>query len=48
MNRRDFMRSSLKTATSVGLIGLGLGLYSQRASSLPAWALRPPGALPEG
>ncbi len=41
------MLSSLKTATGAGLIGLGLGLYSQRASSLPAWALRPPGALPE-
>ena len=47
MNRRDFVLSSMKTATGAGLIGLGLGLYSQRASSLPAWALRPPGALPE-
>jgi ferredoxin-type protein NapG len=45
--RRDFLTGLAKTAASVGLIGLGLGLYSQRASSLPAWALRPPGARPE-
>ena len=48
MNRRDFVLSSLKTGCGVGLIGVGLGLHSQRASSLPAWARRPPGALPGG
>ncbi|WP_201219749.1 ferredoxin-type protein NapG [Halochromatium roseum] len=47
MNRRDFVFDSLRTAAGVGLLGLGLGLYSQRAASLPAWALRPPGAQPE-
>ena len=47
MKRRDFVLGSLSTAAGVGLIGLGLGLYSQRAASLPAWTLRPPGALPE-
>jgi ferredoxin-type protein NapG len=45
--RRRFMGEVLKTACGVGLFGLGLGLYSQRASSLPADYLRPPGALPE-
>ncbi|MGB5831558.1 MAG: hypothetical protein WBG92_06145 [Thiohalocapsa sp.] len=48
IDRRRFMLGTLKTACGVGLIGLGLGLYSQRASSLPAWALRPPRALPQG
>ncbi len=28
-------------------MGMGLGLYSKSASSLPAQAIRPPGALPE-
>ena len=37
----------LKTACGVGLIGVGLGLYAKRASSLPAQMIRPPGALPE-
>jgi ferredoxin-type protein NapG len=45
--RRDFLTGLARTAAGVGLIGLGLGLYSRRAASLPAWALRPPGALPE-
>jgi ferredoxin-type protein NapG len=47
VSRRRFIGDVLKTACGVGLFGLGLGLYSQRASSLPAWAIRPPGALPE-
>lgn len=41
------MGDVLKTACGVGLFGLGLGLYSNRASSLPAHFIRPPGALPE-
>jgi ferredoxin-type protein NapG len=36
-----------RTACGVGLLGLGIGAYSHRASALPANALRPPGALPE-
>lgn len=48
VTRRRFMGDVLKTACGVGLFGLGLGLYSNRASSLPAHYLRPPGALPEG
>lgn len=41
------MGDVLKTACGVGLFGLGMGLYSNRASSLPADYIRPPGALPE-
>lgn len=47
VNRRQFLGGLLKTATGVGLLGLGLGLYARRSASLPAWAVRPPGALPE-
>ncbi|MEA3275787.1 MAG: ferredoxin-type protein NapG [Pseudomonadota bacterium] len=47
VTRRQFLSGVLKTATGVGLLGMGLGIYSQRASSLPATAIRPPGALPE-
>jgi ferredoxin-type protein NapG len=47
VNRREFIGDVLRTACGVGLFGLGLGLYSQRASSVPAWAIRPPGAVPE-
>ncbi|MES9939836.1 MAG: ferredoxin-type protein NapG [Candidatus Thiodiazotropha sp. 6PLUC2] len=47
INRRQFLGNMLKTACSVGLVGLGLGAYSHRASSMPANYLRPPGALPE-
>ncbi len=46
-SRRQFIGDVLKTACGVGLFGLGLGLYARRASSLPAYYLRPPGALPE-
>jgi len=47
VSRRQFLGDALKTACGVGLFGLGLGLYSQRASSVPAWAIRPPGAIDE-
>ncbi|MDM8545202.1 ferredoxin-type protein NapG [Candidatus Venteria ishoeyi] len=45
--RRQFLVDSARTACGVGLLGLGIGVYSQRAGALPANALRPPGALPE-
>jgi ferredoxin-type protein NapG len=45
--RRELLSGIARTACGVGLFGLGLGLYSRQASSLPAWALRPPGAVPE-
>jgi ferredoxin-type protein NapG len=47
LNRRQFLGNMLKTACGVGLVGVGLGIYSNRASSLPADHIRPPGALSE-
>jgi len=47
VNRRRFLGDMLKTACGVGLFGLGLSFYARGVSSLPAAALRPPGALPE-
>ncbi|MFC1684265.1 ferredoxin-type protein NapG [Pseudomonadota bacterium] len=47
VSRRNFLSNTLKTACSVGLLSIGLGLYSRQASTLPSLALRPPGALPE-
>lgn len=41
------MGDMLKTACGVGLMGVGLGFYANKADSLPAMAIRPPGALPE-
>jgi len=46
-SRRRFLVSSARTASGAALIGLGVGLYSRQSVSLPAEALRPPGALPE-
>ncbi|OOZ38598.1 ferredoxin-type protein NapG [Solemya pervernicosa gill symbiont] len=48
VSRRRFLADLAKTACGVGLFGMGIGLYSQQARSLPALAIRPPGALPEG
>ncbi len=47
LSRRRFLAETAKTACGVALLGLGLGLYSRNAASLPAHAIRPPGALPE-
>ncbi len=47
LSRRRFLADTARAACSVGLLGLGIGLYSQRANSLPALAIRPPGALDE-
>ena len=46
-DRRRFMANAAKTACGVGLAGLALGLFARQARSLPAAALRPPGAGPE-
>ncbi len=46
-SRRQFLADVARSACGVGLLGLGIGLYGQRASALPAHALRPPGALAE-
>jgi len=45
--RRRFLADLARTAGGVALFGLGVGLYTRQAASLPADALRPPGALPE-
>ncbi|WP_456444618.1 MauM/NapG family ferredoxin-type protein, partial [Thiolapillus sp.] len=47
VSRRQFLTTTLKTACSVGIMGVGLGFYTQRANALPPMAIRPPGALPE-
>ena len=47
VSRRQFVGNLLRTACGVGLMGMGLGMYSKQASSLPTMAIRPPGALPE-
>ena len=45
--RRRFLVEMARSAVGVGLVGMGIGMYSRTASSLPALAIRPPGALPE-
>jgi ferredoxin-type protein NapG len=47
VSRRQFLAELARNACGVGLLGLGIGVYAQRAAALPANALRPPGALPE-
>jgi len=47
VTRRQFMGHTLRTACGVGLMGMGLGFYSDKSSALPSMAVRPPGALPE-
>ena len=46
-SRRRFMSDVIKTACSVSLVGLAIGVHSRSANALPASAIRPPGALPE-
>ena len=45
--RRQFLFDAAKIACGVGMLGLGLGLYTKHARALPPTALRPPGARPE-
>jgi ferredoxin-type protein NapG len=47
VNRRKFLVDTTRIACGAGVVGIGLGLYSKQAQSLPANALRPPGALAE-
>ncbi|GAB4295089.1 MAG: ferredoxin-type protein NapG [Thiohalomonadaceae bacterium] len=47
VSRRRFLGEVTRTACGVALLGLGVGLYARSAASLPAEALRPPGALDE-
>jgi ferredoxin-type protein NapG len=45
--RRRFMVDLARTAGGVALLGLGVGMYSRQAASLPAQAIRPPGVRAE-
>jgi len=46
-SRRQFLAGLARAAGGAALLGLGVGLYSRQAASLPAGAIRPPGALAE-
>jgi ferredoxin-type protein NapG len=48
LNRRRFVAETARTACAMAIVGLGLAAYARQARSLPAEAIRPPGALPEG
>ncbi|MDH5471620.1 MAG: ferredoxin-type protein NapG [Gammaproteobacteria bacterium] len=43
-SRRKFLVGMARTAGGVSLLGLGLGVFSRQSLSLPAQAIRPPGA----
>jgi len=45
--RRRFLVDMARTGGGVALFSLGVGLYARQAASLPALAIRPPGALDE-
>jgi len=45
--RRQFIFDTAKMACGIGLLGMGLAVYSRQATSLPPAAIRPPGALAE-
>jgi len=47
VSRRKFLRESAQTAAGVAACGVGLVALVQQSKSLPANALRPPGALAE-
>lgn len=44
LDRRQFLADSARTASGVALLAFGLGFYSRQVESLPATAIRPPGA----
>jgi len=46
-SRRKFLLDSARAAGGATMVALGLGLYASQSVSLPATAIRPPGALPE-
>lgn len=45
--RRRMITDHLRTACSVSLFAMGLGLYQRQSQALPATAIRPPGAADE-
>ncbi|MFV9615284.1 MAG: ferredoxin-type protein NapG [Gammaproteobacteria bacterium] len=46
-SRRKFLLDSARAAGAATLVAFGVGLYSRNSVSLPAAAIRPPGALDE-
>ena len=44
VSRRTFLVETTRTVCGVALVGLGVGLYAKQSYSLPATAIRPPGA----
>ena len=46
-SRRRFVQGCAGLAGSASVLGLLLASYSKQSKALPAWAIRPPGALPE-
>ncbi|MBF0285592.1 MAG: ferredoxin-type protein NapG [Magnetococcales bacterium] len=47
VSRRTVLRNGGRAAAGGFLLGLLTWLHARSAQALPAWALRPPGALPE-
>jgi ferredoxin-type protein NapG len=47
-DRRQFLTETIPAAAGALVLAAGLGLYHRTARALPAYAIRPPGALPEG
>ena len=47
ISRRRFLADMAGTACGVGLLGLGIGVYSKSANAIKPLAIRPPGALSE-
>lgn len=44
VNRRKFLTDAARKACGAGIAGLGLVFLAKQAQSLPATAIRPPGA----
>jgi ferredoxin-type protein NapG len=45
--RRQFLTETVPAATGALVLAVSLGLYQRSAKALPAYAIRPPGVLPE-
>jgi ferredoxin-type protein NapG len=45
--RRQFLTETVPAVTGALVLAVGLGLYQRPARALPAYAIRPPGALAE-
>jgi len=47
VDRRQFLTDTGKMVGGISVAGATIGLFGKQAASMPAYALRPPGALPE-